>query len=387
MIRTFSVTLLLVLIALACKNDPPTLVSPEMNDIERAYFEDYTAPELKWGYIDINGDLRIKNKFDDCRDFIDGTALTNLNGKWGYIDISGKTLIEHKFLKAGSFKNGLALVKDFEGNSYFINKNGEKTLTLEANKVKEFEFGLSICMIGNLWGAYDSKGELVIKPNYNKLKVLNDMHVLAKNEKEYHLLKHDGSKVNELVFDKLYYDDDFPYVIKQDKKYYVLDESFKKINKAFDKLESFKGKYALAKSEGQYQLIDIRAKQIKNLNHDRIEYAGEGKWKYKKDGKWGLLDETGELMTEANFYLLNRYEEGFMVFGENEDSWGYLDASGNIATEAQYPLLWDYHNGYARFISRNGFGFLDKDGEIVVSGRYYELRDYNDGLARTQLFW
>lgn len=386
MIRTFSSILLTVLIALSCKNDPPSLVSPDMNDIERAYFEDYDSPSQKWGYIDLNGDLKIENKFDDCRDFIDGLALTNLNGKWGYIDTNGKTIIEHKYLKAGSFKNELALVKDFTGNSYFINKKGEKALSLEANKITEFESGLSICMIGGMWGAYNSNGELIIKPEYQKLKVLNDQHVLAKREKEYLLLKHDGIPVNDLVFDKLYFDSDFPYVIRQKKQYFVLDKNHNKIDLAFDKLESFKGKYTLGKSGDQYQLIDIRAKQIKSLDFEKIEYAGEGKWKYKKDGKWGLLDEEGELMTEANFYLLNRYEEGFMVFGENEDSWGYLDDNGNVATKAQYPLLWDYHNGHARFISRYGFGFLDKNGEVTVSGRYYELRDYNDGLARAQLF-
>lgn len=386
MIRTFLLTLLVVLSFWACKNDPPTLVSPDMNDLEKAYFEDYDVPEDKWGYIDISGKMKIKNIYDDCRDFMDGIALTSINGKWGYIDTKGKTIIDHQFIEAGSFINGLALVKDFEGARYFINKKGEKALEVEGDKLKEFDHGLSVFVSKGFAGAYDTKGSVSIPADYEKLKVLNDQHVLAKRGKKYMLLDHKGSKINDLVFDKLYFEGSFPYVIKEEGKYFVLNDQFEKLDKAFDKLEAFKSKYNLAKNGDVYQLIDIRAKQIKELIYERVEYAGEGRWKYKKEGKWGLLDEEGNLMTEATFYLLNRYKEGFIVYGENEDKWGYLDASGNIATKAAYPLVWDYHNGHARFISMYGFGFIGKNSEISVAPRYFELRDFNDGLARAQLF-
>lgn len=373
--------------ALCCKNDPPSLVTPEMNDVERAYFEDYDSPELKWGYINEDGDLEIKNIYDDCRDFIDGIALVNLNGKWGYINKKGKTLIDHQFMEAGSFKNGLALVKDFEGKYFFIDKSGKRKLTLKAEKINEFQHGLSVCMIDKKWGAFDISGSLVIPAEYDKLKVINQNHVLAKKGKKYQLISHKGKPVNDLIFDRLYYEGSLPYVIKQEKEYFILDNSFKKTGTSFDKLESFKGKYTLAKKNSQVLLVDANGQTFKTLDYEKVEYAGEGKWKYKEGEKWGLLDKNGHRMTKASFYLLNRYKEDFIVYGVNDDSWGYLDHTGDVVVNPDFPLLWDYHNGYARYISNTGFGFLDKSNQISVSARFFELRDYNEGLARAQLFW
>lgn len=387
MIRRISTLCLLIFGLLACKNDPPSLVTADMNEQERNYFEDYESPESKWGYINKNGAMVIKNIYDDCRDFIDGVAIVNLKGKWGYIDTNGELLIDHKYMEAGSFKSGLALVKDFEGRTYFINKEGKEILSFEADKIKEFEHGLSLCMKGNLWGAYDTNGKEIISAKYMRLKVLNENHLVAKLTSKSILLDHNGEKVNDVEFDKLYFDGSYPYVIRTDKQYFVLDERHQIINNSYDKIEAFKSELSLAKNDGQYQLIDIRGKQVKKLNYNKVEYAGQGHWKYKENDKWGLLDKQGEEMTEADFYLLNRYKEDFIVYGENEDNWGYLDSKGDVATKAEYPLVWDYHNGHARIISRTGFGFIDKTSNISVDPKYFELRDFNDGLARAQLFW
>ncbi len=370
---------------LGCKNDPSYL-SPEMNEFEKAYFEDYDIPEKKWGYINHSGEMVIDNIYDDCRDFMDGLALVNLNGKWGYINTSGNTIIPHQFVEASSFSDGLALVKDFNGDQYFIDKEGNQQFEFSGTIVQEFQFGLSIFQEGTMYGALDTKGEISIQPKFSKLKVLNKDHVVAKSGEKSVLLNHQGVKINKLNFDKIYYEGKLPYVIKDDSKYYVLNQDFLKIEIQFDKIEAFHGDFSLAKDDNKYFLIGKNAETIKELKYNQIEYAGEGHWKYKMNDKWGLLDENGNILTAPIYYLLNRYKDGLLVFGENEDSWGYLNANGEISIAAEYPLVWDYHNGYARVITRSGFGFIDNTGKIHVKAKYFELRDFNDGLARAQLF-
>lgn len=50
----------------------------------------------------------------------------NYNTLWGYIDENGKIVIEPQFREARSFHCGRALVKDREGNKFFIDKQGKK---------------------------------------------------------------------------------------------------------------------------------------------------------------------------------------------------------------------------------------------------------------------
>ena len=44
------------------------------------------AYEVKWGYINREGQFVIKPQFDDARSFSKGLARVKMNGKWGYIN-------------------------------------------------------------------------------------------------------------------------------------------------------------------------------------------------------------------------------------------------------------------------------------------------------------
>ena len=48
----------------------------------------------KWGYIDKNGNIAIKPKFDYAEGFQEGRARIVLYGKWGYIDKDGNITID-----------------------------------------------------------------------------------------------------------------------------------------------------------------------------------------------------------------------------------------------------------------------------------------------------
>ncbi|ECO3592310.1 WG repeat-containing protein, partial [Campylobacter coli] len=78
----------------------------------------------KYGFIDKNGEFVIEPKFDDTRSFWEGLAKVELNRKWGFIDKSGKIVIESKFDSGGHFSEGLAAV-ELNGKWGFIDKSGK----------------------------------------------------------------------------------------------------------------------------------------------------------------------------------------------------------------------------------------------------------------------
>ena len=57
----------------------------------------------KWGYIDKDGKIAIKPKFDLALGFQEGRARIKLYGKWGYIDKDGKIIIDRSLRNMRGF--------------------------------------------------------------------------------------------------------------------------------------------------------------------------------------------------------------------------------------------------------------------------------------------
>jgi hypothetical protein len=87
-----------------------------------AKFEDARAPtgdniaavrqDGVWGFVDKNGSLLIKPKYEDATSFSCGLAAVKQGGLWGYIDLEGHTVIDFVFEDANRFSdNGMAPVK------------------------------------------------------------------------------------------------------------------------------------------------------------------------------------------------------------------------------------------------------------------------------------
>ncbi len=65
--------------------------------------------------------------------------------QWGYIDANDKVVIDPQFAEARSFHCGLALVKDKEGNKYFINKSGRKAYEQKWDKYSVSDYDSGLC--------------------------------------------------------------------------------------------------------------------------------------------------------------------------------------------------------------------------------------------------
>ncbi|EOK5664246.1 WG repeat-containing protein, partial [Campylobacter coli] len=96
----------------------------------------------QWSFLDKNGEIIAKPKFDYGEYFSEGLAGVKLNGKYGFIDKSGKIAIESKFDGVGNFSEGLAAV-GLNGKWGFIDKNGEFAIKPKFDDIWDFSEGLA----------------------------------------------------------------------------------------------------------------------------------------------------------------------------------------------------------------------------------------------------
>jgi WG containing repeat len=78
----------------------------------------------KFGYLDPDGNCRIKPRFDGADGFCEGMARVLLNGRFGFIDTSGRMVIPARFAWASPFRGGYASV--WTGSDWdYLDKNGQ----------------------------------------------------------------------------------------------------------------------------------------------------------------------------------------------------------------------------------------------------------------------
>lgn len=126
-------------------------------------------------------------------------------------------------------------------------------------------------------------------------------------------------------------------------------------------------------------------------NVELIEYA-DSKYeknilKYEKNGKYGLLNLTGNIVTDAKYEELTSfvYKEGEVLVKENGE-YGIIDEKGNIKIKNKYDLIEsdEYYtddNGYkksgyiVRVTTSDGYryGYFDCDGAQVLSEDYNQI--------------
>ena len=66
---------------------------------------------------------------------------------------------------------------------------------------------------------------------------------------------------------------------------------------------------------------------------------------------------------------------------ERDGKYGFIDNTGQVVIPPKYDLAWDFSEGLAR-VSQNGkYGFIDKTGKVVIPLKYDKADSFYNGVA------
>jgi len=122
------------------------LVRPEMNG--------------KYGYIAMDGTLKIPAVFNEGRPFSGGIAAVRVSDKWGYIDTSGKTIIEPAYDYASSCSEG-AMPFVENGRFGFLNCTGGRLIEPSFESALPFLNGRALVRVNGTWTYIDTSGKIL----------------------------------------------------------------------------------------------------------------------------------------------------------------------------------------------------------------------------------
>ena len=379
-----NIFLLVMALCLGCKDDK--LPDQSNDSAKEIYLDDFKENPFKWGYINTKGDITIKAIYEDNRDFAEGLAAANYEGLWGYINKRGETIIDFQYRTATEFSEGLAIVQMFDRAYITIDKSGTEVSKGSYDEQYPYRNGRSRIKVENKYGYVNTDGIRIDTTLYLKASNFENDKAIVQARDGYYIIDTHLNRLTQVPYDRIYPSQSRFWKYKKAKKYGYLDaqNNFQEWQSNLDKAGQYEdGIACISKNNTNYIINESGEKKeipypkIRNLSHGRVAFSDKG--------KYGILDQYGNIITPEIYDGLYKYVDNRIGY-QKGDLWGYLGMDGKEMTPPLFPLVWDYKDGLARAITSTGIGFIDTLGRQIIPPEFVEVRDFSEGLARVQVF-
>lgn len=140
--------------------------------------------------------------------------------------------------------------------------------------------------------------------------------------------------------------------------------------------------------DGKYGLFNTAGELITTFIYDKIDIVPDGTdnmAKAFKDGKYGFIDGTGKEVIPCIYLGAENFSEGLAAV-QTDGKWGFVNKMGEPVIPFIYDAAVEFNDGLARVYTKaKGIQYINKEGHIVISNFYsggvYISNDFREGLA------
>ena len=122
--------------------------------------------------------------------------------------------------------------------------------------------------------------------------------------------------------------------------------------------------YVKVSKEGLYGFMDATGELVIPCEWDEAEPFSEGFALVKKDGKYGYIDTTGELVIPCEWESAKPFSEGLAWVGNGDwrGPYGCIDTTGELVIPCEWNYPGSFSEGLAYVNRDNKYGYIDKTG-------------------------
>ena len=286
-------------------------------------------------------------------EFSEGYAVARRGEYFGAIDKAGNVVVPFEYDSIHSFYNGFALVKK-GGCRGLIDQEGNIVVPIEYTYVDRFSEGRAVVskQEENNWGLYgavNESGELVVPIEYKSFSSFQNGFAIVEKRVGYNrnkgVIDRDGDILVPLEYDE---------VKRAGKGVIASKEMDGETRKSYWLMENGE-----AVCTGEY--YDINPSSM-----DEIIGVQQ-----QQDGKWGFIDESGNLIAPAVYDAVMVFSEGLACVKQN-GKWGYIDTTGEVVIPFEFDDNTNSYKYSSRF--RNGYANIIKDGQGVTIDKSGEIK-------------
>ena len=354
------------------------------------------------GYADREtGKIIIDQKFDRAMPFYEGYAAVRKEGLFGYINAEGVIVIKPLYDLAGPFYGGLAEIM-LDGKTGVINSHGEQVIRPQFSRSIPFTKNIVLVKQGGWVSGHfkgmekleNLKGAFIGTGPYG-LYDINDGWI-AKPKYDLSIFETEGQG---RIWAKEHNKRDALYgLLNSSGTWDVLPE--------FNHVQRLMENRAIVAKDVKSESKNIRlwgavneiGDNIVPIIYNHLSYWNNGFGIAKKDGKKGLLDYQGNLLSGKYFDDVQRPEENqiarVQIEGEwfdisdygklsinNQESKGERPSKDTAETKMKPSNLLQCEGGAQIFSSSNLWGLKGPEGNIIIQPKYRAVNCFYQGVT------
>lgn len=354
--------------------------------------------ENKWSILDTNGKKILTQNFDLVYDFTEFSPFTKVTTPQGdgIIDKTGKLILTPIY-------TGIDIFLPKKNETVIFAYQNEKITVIEFDKLnvkkKETTFS-SFATLPSNYSKLD-KPEVFTAQLANRLST--DFRWFQNpNTKKWHLLNKQKepafkegfdvilvepiagftlgkNNVNGSLSDASLIDHKNGKLISRNKLFYVELEDFRTADIARAFADSTRENAILTKS-------GLLVTQLAGTKIDSMTYFSENRLPIKAGGKYGIMDEKGQIILPPTYSMIMPFENGIAkvsVSNSLGNNFGIIDKTGKIILPLEYEYIGNFENGLALIVKNKKVGITDAKGKVIIEPQYDKLSIEN-GIIRAR---
>lgn len=201
----------------------------------------------------------------------------------------------------------------------------------------------------------------------------NETVIVNENDK-YGLLKSDKEIVIKPIFDELSILDD-----RNNKNQKLEHPNLLNLHWIHD----YKGdEYSIVKYKEKYGIINTNNQMVVKPIYDSISRLFNGFFIIKIDDKYGFLNDKYEVVQKPIFKAARDFLEDItfvqLVF---DSKWKCIDKNMNLSKDS-FDEVYNFNDNFARIVVDNKWGFIDNNCKIVIEPKYNYAYNFSNNFAK-----
>ncbi len=350
--------------------------------------------ENKWSILDTNGKKILAQNFDLVYDFTEFSPFTKVTTPQGdgIIDKTGKLILNPIY-------TGIDIFLPKKNETVIFAYQNEKITVLEFDKLNAKKKETIFPSFQTLPSNYSKldKPEVFTAQLANRLST--DFRWFQNpNTKKWHLLNKQKepafkegfdvilvepiagftlgkNNVNGSLSDASLIDHKNGKLISRNKLFYVELEDFRTADIARAYADSTKENAILTKS-------GLLVTQLAGLKIDSMTYFSENRLPIKAGGKYGIMDEKGQIILPPTYSFIFPFQNG-IAKAQIGNNFKLIDKEGKVILIPEYEYIGDFENGLALIVKDKKVGVTDAKGKVIIEPQYDKLSIEN-GIIRAR---
>ena len=159
------------------------------------------------------------------------------------------------------------------------------------------------------------------------------------------------------------------YKVYGENGYGIIDATGKTIlNAEWDWVELNSGVIIVCKNNN-YGLMDINGSVIVAPMYDNIGDFYEGFAKAYLNGKVGVINTSGRLVSEIKWNDVQNFSDSMAAVKDSNGLWGFIDNTGKLTIPCKYENVSSFNKGFASVLDGDTVYIIDKQGRKITTSQ------------------